>query len=79
MRKRAVPGSTGRCPRSGSISARLLIVVGLAPGLRGANRTGRPFTGDYAGDLLYETLSISGLRAAAMPPSLTMASNWSTA
>jgi uracil-DNA glycosylase family 4 len=31
-------------------------VVGLAPGLRGANRTGRPFTGDYAGDLLYETL-----------------------
>ena len=36
-------------------SARLLI-VGLAPGLRGANRTGRPFTGDFAGDLLYETL-----------------------
>jgi uracil-DNA glycosylase family 4 len=33
-----------------------LLVVGLAPGLRGANRTGRPFTGDYAGDLLYETL-----------------------
>jgi uracil-DNA glycosylase family 4 len=33
-----------------------LIVVGLAPGRRGANRTGRPFTGDYAGDLLYETL-----------------------
>jgi uracil-DNA glycosylase len=30
--------------------------VGLAPGLRGANRTGRPFTGDYAGDLLYATL-----------------------
>jgi len=39
----------------GSIDARLLI-VGLAPGLRGANRTGRPFTGDYAGDLLYSTL-----------------------
>ena len=36
-------------------SARLLI-VGLAPGLKGANRTGRPFTGDFAGDLLYETL-----------------------
>jgi len=36
-------------------NARLLI-VGLAPGLRGANRTGRPFTGDYAGDLLYATL-----------------------
>jgi uracil-DNA glycosylase family 4 len=32
------------------------LVVGLAPGLRGANRTGRPFTGDYAGDLLYDTL-----------------------
>jgi uracil-DNA glycosylase len=33
-----------------------LMIVGLAPGLRGANRTGRPFTGDYAGELLYETL-----------------------
>jgi uracil-DNA glycosylase family 4 len=33
-----------------------LVIVGLAPGLRGANRTGRPFTGDYAGDLLYATL-----------------------
>jgi uracil-DNA glycosylase family 4 len=43
----------------GSDSARLL-VVGLAPGLRGANRTGRPFTGDYAGDLLYATLSEFG-------------------
>jgi uracil-DNA glycosylase family 4 len=41
-------------------SARLLI-VGLAPGLRGANRTGRAFTGDYAGDLLYETLLTYGL------------------
>jgi uracil-DNA glycosylase family 4 len=39
----------------GESNARLLI-VGLAPGLRGANRTGRPFTGDYAGDLLYRTL-----------------------
>jgi uracil-DNA glycosylase len=39
----------------GELSARLLI-VGLAPGLQGANRTGRPFTGDYAGDLLYSTL-----------------------
>ena len=37
-----------------------LLVVGLAPGLRGANRTGRPFTGDYAGDLLYGTLSEFG-------------------
>ena len=33
-----------------------LLIVGLAPGLQGANRTGRPFTGDYAGDLLYTTL-----------------------
>jgi uracil-DNA glycosylase len=39
----------------GDAAARLLI-VGLAPGLQGANRTGRPFTGDYAGDLLYATL-----------------------
>jgi uracil-DNA glycosylase len=42
-------------PSFGPIDARLLI-VGLAPGLRGANRTGRPFTGDYAGELLYGTL-----------------------
>ncbi|MFE0013866.1 uracil-DNA glycosylase [Mesorhizobium sp. NPDC059054] len=37
-----------------------LLIVGLAPGLRGANRTGRPFTGDYAGDLLYSTLIAHG-------------------
>ncbi len=43
----------------GGADARLLI-VGLAPGLKGANRTGRPFTGDYAGDLLYETLGKFG-------------------
>ena len=42
-------------PSDGERSVRFLI-VGLAPGLRGANRTGRPFTGDYAGDLLYRTL-----------------------
>jgi uracil-DNA glycosylase family 4 len=46
-------------PGFGPIDARLLI-VGLAPGLRGANRTGRPFTGDYAGDLLYATLKEFG-------------------
>jgi len=45
----------GPVPCFGDASARLL-VVGLAPGLQGANRTGRPFTGDYAGDLLYATL-----------------------
>jgi uracil-DNA glycosylase family 4 len=37
-----------------------LLVVGLAPGLKGANATGRPFTGDYAGDLLYATLAKFG-------------------
>jgi uracil-DNA glycosylase family 4 len=42
-------------PTFGEAGARVAI-VGLAPGLRGANRTGRPFTGDYAGDLLYATL-----------------------
>jgi uracil-DNA glycosylase len=46
-------------PSFGTIDARLLI-VGLAPGLRGANRTGRPFTGDYAGNLLYATLKEFG-------------------
>ncbi len=43
----------------GALDARLLI-VGLAPGLRGANRTARPFTGDFAGDLLYATLAEFG-------------------
>ena len=47
-------------PYWGDEAARL-IVIGLAPGLRGANRTGRPFTGDYAGDLLYATLKKVGL------------------
>jgi uracil-DNA glycosylase family 4 len=46
-------------PSFGPLDARLLI-IGLAPGLRGANRTGRPFTGDYAGDLLYATLKDYG-------------------
>lgn len=45
----------GAVPSFGMSDARLLI-VGLAPGLKGANRTGRPFTGDFAGDLLYGTL-----------------------
>ncbi|MBL8670585.1 MAG: uracil-DNA glycosylase [Alphaproteobacteria bacterium] len=47
-------------PSFGALDVPLLI-VGLAPGLRGANRTGRPFTGDYAGDLLYATLAALGL------------------
>ena len=46
-------------PSFGEADARL-VIVGLAPGLRGANRTGRPFTGDFAGDLLYATLIAFG-------------------
>ena len=51
-------------PPFGDDNARLLI-VGLAPGLHGANATGRPFTGDYAGVLLYETLYKFGFSSAA--------------
>ena len=43
----------------GSLKSEVLI-LGLAPGVRGANKTGRPFTGDFAGDLLYQTLSAYG-------------------
>jgi uracil-DNA glycosylase family 4 len=54
--RRKEPGwFNGAVPSFGDTAGRLLI-VGLAPGLNGANRTGRPFTGDYAGNLLYETL-----------------------
>ena len=42
-----------------------LLIVGLAPGMHGANRSGRPFTGDFAGILLYETLHRFGLATAA--------------
>jgi len=52
----------GAVPSFGDDGARLL-VVGLAPGMRGANRTGRPFTGDWAGDLLYPTLLAHGFAA----------------
>jgi uracil-DNA glycosylase len=56
----AEPGwYNGAVASFGPADARLLI-VGLAPGLRGANRTGRPFTGDYAGDLLYASLLAFG-------------------
>ena len=62
-------------PTFGRLDARLL-VVGLAPGLRGANRTGRPFTGDYAGDLLYRTMGdfgfARGLYAARPDDGLTL-------
>ncbi len=49
----------GPVPSFGDDKAQLLI-CGLAPGLRGANKSGRPFTGDYAGDLLYETIAAYG-------------------
>lgn len=49
----------GAVPSFGDEDAKLLI-IGLAPGLTGANRTGRPFTGDWAGDLLYATLDKFG-------------------
>jgi len=49
-------------PSFGDLPA-LLLIVGLAPGVRGANRTGRPFTGDYAGNLLYATLLKFGFAA----------------
>jgi len=50
----------GAVPSFGADTAKLLI-VGLAPGLKGANRTGRPFLGDHAGELLYRTLLKTGL------------------
>ncbi len=58
--RKAEPGwFNAPVPCFGPVDAELLI-VGLAPGLRGANRTGRPFTGDFAGELLYATLKELG-------------------
>lgn len=54
-----VPSWYPTVSRGGHRAVKLLI-VGLAPGLKGANRTGRPFTGDWAGDLLYATLTEFG-------------------
>ncbi|MEM9401570.1 MAG: uracil-DNA glycosylase [Pseudomonadota bacterium] len=56
-------------PPFGDGAARLL-VVGLAPGMHGANATGRPFTGDYAGVLLYETLHRHGFSTASVSESV---------
>ncbi|MEL6746551.1 MAG: uracil-DNA glycosylase [Pseudomonadota bacterium] len=50
----------GPVPTFGDLDTAELAIVGLAPGLQGANKTGRPFTGDYAGDLLYATLLAHG-------------------
>lgn len=60
LRQREPDWFNAPVPSFGDSDARLLI-VGLAPGLQGANRTGRPFTGDFAGDLLYGTLEKLGL------------------
>ena len=57
----------GPVPSFGDLTARFL-VVGMAPGLRGANRTGRPFTGDHAGLLLYNTLLQFGFAKGAYLP-----------
>jgi uracil-DNA glycosylase family 4 len=59
LQKREPDWFNAPVPSFGPRDARLLI-VGLAPGMHGANRTGRPFTGDYAGDLLYATLKEYG-------------------
>lgn len=65
--RRAEPGYYAKpVPSFGDAAARLL-VVGLAPGMHGANRTGRPFTGDYAGNLLYSTLYKFGFSTSGEP------------
>ena len=59
------PGYWARpVPSFGAATPRI-VIVGLAPGLHGANRTGRPFTGDHAGLLLYQTLHAAGLASRA--------------
>lgn len=62
-RERLPTHFNGPVPPFGAEKASLLI-VGLAPGLHGANRTGRPFTGDFCGDLLYSTLNACGFASA---------------
>src|SRR5512141_586272 len=63
----AQPGYFAKPVPSFGEAASSLLIVGLAPGMHGANRTGRPFTGDYAGDLLYSTLHRFGLATTADP------------
>ena len=62
--RRAHPDYWARPVPSFGTSAPRIVIVGLAPGMHGANRTGRPFTGDYAGILLYRTLFDAGLASA---------------
>ena len=65
-------------PSFGPLGAHVLI-IGLAPGLQGANRTGRPFTGDYAGVLLYETLIRYGFARGTYAAHPDDGLNWSIA
>ncbi len=58
--QRALPGYHNAPVDSFGPPAARLLIVGLAPGVHGANQTGRPFTGDYAGDLLYATIAKYG-------------------
>ena len=58
------PGYYAKPVPSFGVDAPRLLIVGLAPGMHGANRTGRPFTGDYAGILLYRTLHRFGFASA---------------
>ena len=58
----------GAVPPFGDLNAQML-VVGLAPGLKGANASGRPFTGDFAGDVLYEALAKHGFARGTYDPS----------
>lgn len=61
------PGYFARPVPSFGLSGTAFLIVGLAPGMHGANRTGRPFTGDYAGDLLYGSLHKFGFATRAEP------------
>lgn len=61
----------GAVPPFGGLDAQML-VVGLAPGLKGANASGRPFTGDYAGIVLYEALAKNGFATGTFDPAKVM-------
>ena len=61
----------GAVPPFGELDAQML-VVGLAPGLKGANASGRPFTGDFAGDVLYKALGMHGFASGNYDPSQLM-------